>query len=207
MGREAQGRVDGDGVDSSGAQETGGVTTPGTDRGHGGAGSSARLADALYRAHAPAVLGYLRGLGIPDAEDVTGEVFVSVVRDLHRFRGDDAGLRRWLFTIAHHRAVDAVRKRTRRREEAVDPTELRSAPVAADDPAEQVTARLSALPAFLALDRLTLDQRSVVLLRLVADLSVAETAEILGKEPGAVKTLQRRALAALHRAVTLEAVS
>jgi len=57
------------------------------------------------------------------------------------------------------------------------------------------------------LDQLTEDQREVILLRVVADLSVADAAEILGKQPGAIKTLQRRALASLRRLLILAAVS
>jgi RNA polymerase sigma-70 factor (ECF subfamily) len=45
------------------------------------------------------------------------------------------------------------------------------------------------------------------MLRIVADLSVADTAAVLGKQPGAVKTLQRRALAALRRSLIILAVS
>ena len=64
----------------------------------------------------------------------------------------------------------------------------------------------SASPAVRALEALTPDQRSVVLLRDVADLSVADTAHVLGKKAGAVKTTHRRALAALASRVTGEAV-
>ena len=78
--------------------------------------------------------------------------------------------------------------------------------VAADDCYDEMLNRVSASPAIRALEALTPDQRSVVLLRDVADLSVADTAHVLGKKPGAVKTAHRRALAALARRVTGEAV-
>ena len=51
------------------------------------------------------------------------------------------------------------------------------------------------------------EQRDVLMLRFVNDLSVAETAEILGKSQEAVKGLQRRALAAVERALASEGVS
>ena len=54
---------------------------------------------------------------------------------------------------------------------------------------------------------LTDDQRNVLLLRIVADLSLEEAASILGKPVGAVKSLQRRALASLQRSFSPEAVS
>ena len=71
-------------------------------------------ADA-YRRLAPAVLGYLRARRVPDAEDVVGDVFLQVARDLPRFKGDsDEDLRRWVMTIAHNRMADAARRRSRR---------------------------------------------------------------------------------------------
>jgi RNA polymerase sigma-70 factor (ECF subfamily) len=58
-----------------------------------------------------------------------------------------------------------------------------------------------------AMNALTHDQRAVLLLRILADLSVAEVASILGKSQGAVKTLQRRALRSLVRQLEGEGVS
>jgi RNA polymerase sigma factor (sigma-70 family) len=162
---------------------------------------------ALYEVYASRVLGYVRGLGVSEPEDTTGEVFVSVVRDIGSFTGDAAGFRRWLFTIAHRRAMDAHRARARRPEVPTDPAGL------PDDgrSTDAVDADLDQLGlgsrAREAVELLTEDQRAVVLLRIVADLSVADTAAVLGKQPGAVKTLQRRALAALRRSLTLMSVS
>src|SRR5919201_1250418 len=73
----------------------------------------------LYRDLSPRVLGYLRGLDSPDAEDLLGEVFVQVVRDLARFEGDERAFRAWLFTIAHNRFLDAKRRARRRPVEPV----------------------------------------------------------------------------------------
>ncbi len=154
------------------------------------------------------MLGYLRGLGVPDPEDTLGEVFVSVVRDLGRFEGDAEGFRRWLFTIAHRRAVDAHRARARRREDPTDAQDLADAAATTVDVADAVVDRLGlGARAREAVDRLTEDQRAVILLRVIADLSVADTAAVLGKQPGAVKTLQRRALASLRRNLILMGVS
>jgi RNA polymerase sigma-70 factor (ECF subfamily) len=163
--------------------------------------------EALYRTYAPQVLGYLRGHRVPDPEDATGEVFVSVVRNLPTFVGEEAEFRSWLFTIAHRRAIDSFRRRGRRREDPSDPAGLGKDLESGADIAEQVSTRLALGPLIAAVDSLTCDQRAVVLLRVIADVSVAETAAILGKEVGAVKTLQRRALAALRRTVSIEAVS
>jgi RNA polymerase sigma factor (sigma-70 family) len=71
---------------------------------------------------------------------------------------------------------------------------------------DEVQARLPG-PAARALLGLSADQRAVILLRIVADLSVAEVAEILGKSQGGVKTLQRRGLRALSKTLKGEGVS
>jgi len=157
--------------------------------------TTAEAAAAAYRELAPAVLGYLRSQRVPDAEDVLGDVFVHVARDLGRFRGDDDDLRRWVFTIAHHRAVDTWRRR-------------RVRPRIADVPVPEIvdgTATVDVVDPGLvaALHRLTPDQRAVVLLRFVADLSLEDTAGVMRRRVGAVKALQHRALAALEAALAV----
>jgi RNA polymerase sigma-70 factor, ECF subfamily len=74
----------------------------------------------IYRALAPSVVGYLRGAGAPDPENVAGDVFVGIIRGLPRFAGDGDALRTWAFTIAHRRLVDDRRRRRRRPEAPVD---------------------------------------------------------------------------------------
>ncbi len=171
-------------------------------------GGDDRAHDELFREYAPAVLGYARSRGAEDAENVVGDVFVGVLRGLPRFTGDEASFRSWLFTLVHHRVVDERRRRARRPEDMTDPAVLagrtRSHAVTLElealDPV--ATARLQA-----ALDRLTADQRRVVLLRIVDDMPVDTVARLLGKASGAVKMLQRRGLDALARELELEAVA
>src|SRR5438445_952311 len=57
--------------------------------------------DALYRDLAPLVHGYLRSRGAREPEDVTGEVFLQVARDLRGFSGDEASFRSWVLAVAH----------------------------------------------------------------------------------------------------------
>src|ERR671914_135748 len=68
----------------------------------------------LYDGLAPAILGYLRANGAPDPEDILSEVFLQVARDIARFEGEERGFRSWVFTIAHHRLIDARRHSARR---------------------------------------------------------------------------------------------
>jgi RNA polymerase sigma-70 factor (ECF subfamily) len=155
-----------------------------------------RRAEDVYVALAPAVLGYLRAERVPDPDDLLGEVFLQVARDLRRFAGDDAALRRWVFTIAHNRVVDDVRRRTRRPVRLVDqvPEQVAAADSEPFDPALVA-----------ALHQLTPAQREVVVLRFVADLSIDDVAALTKQTPGAVKAMQHRALEKLTACVSPEA--
>jgi RNA polymerase sigma factor (sigma-70 family) len=145
----------------------------------------------LYRELAPAVLGYFRSQRVPEPEDLLGEVFLHVARNIRRCHGDAEAKRRWVFTIAHHRLVDAWRRKAARPITADGPPP--DQPVV-DEQAESIDPALQA-----AIDALTPDQRAVVLLRFVADLSLHDVARITGRPIGAVKALQHRGLAALER--------
>lgn len=142
----------------------------------------------LYRELAPAVLGYLRAQRVPDPEDTLGEVFLSVARDLGRFRGDAGARRRWVFTIAHHRAADAHRRASRR---ARLPAAPPPSPVEGPEPADTAL--------WEALGSLSPDQRDVLALRFVADLPIDVVARITSRTEGAVKALQHRGLENLRR--------
>ena len=165
--------------------------------------------EAIYADLAAPVLGYLRGQGLREPEDAASEVFVGVVRGLERFRGDERDFRTWVFSIAHRRVIDERRRLARRREEPVDPVDL-AGPLAGSrtgDAEAEGLDRLGTRWALAALATLSPDQRAVVTLRVLADLSVEQVAAVLGKSLGAVKSLQRRALAALARNLEREGVS
>jgi RNA polymerase sigma-70 factor (ECF subfamily) len=152
---------------------------------------STRCAADVYRSLAPAVLGYLRSQRVPEPEDVLGEVFLHVAQRIGRFHGDDAELRRWVFTITRRRVIDSWRRRSARPALAV--AALPEVAVVEPD----IDAADPALMA--AVGALTADQRDVVLLRFVADLPLQDVARITGRPVGAVKALQHRALATLGR--------
>jgi RNA polymerase sigma factor (sigma-70 family) len=147
---------------------------------------------------APPVLGYLRASRAPDPEDTLSETFLQAARDLPSFEGDWSAFRGWVFAIAHHRLLDARRHAARRPVELVaEPPEPRTEPL--PDTAEEALARISSREVHRLLGLLTEDQRSVLLLRILGDLSIEQVASALDKRPGAIKQLQRRGLAAVRR--------
>jgi RNA polymerase sigma factor (sigma-70 family) len=158
----------------------------------------------LWQALSPGVLGYVRGRGVPDADDVTSEVFLAAFQRIPTFEGDGSAFRSWLFTIAHHKAVDAVRRGPVLREHLMeDVLDERTTASAEHD----ALSRLGDEAVRDLLDLLTDDQRDVVLLRVVGELSLEETAVVVGKPVGSVKQLQRRGLARLRRSIGGPAVS
>ena len=152
---------------------------------------------ALYLDLAPVVTGYLAGQRCPSSEDVASETLLQVVRDLHRFDGDETAFRSWVFTIAHHRLVDARRHVAARPAEpaTTEVLERNGAPLSFEDP---TIANLGPTELDHLLEVTTPDQRDVMLLRYVADLTLHEVAEVLGKDYNAVKALHRRAMDALR---------
>ena len=161
---------------------------------------------AIYRDLAPSVLRYLRARGAREPEELLGTVFVDVVRSLPRFEGGYAEFRTWVFTIAHHRLVDELRQRRRQPCEPAAP-EMLAAAASCGDAEADASLPFADEEVRRLLDGLSVDQRDVLLLRILGDLSIAETARVLGKRPGAVKSLQVRALAAVKRQLSAEAVT
>jgi RNA polymerase sigma-70 factor (ECF subfamily) len=121
------------------------------------------------------------------------------------FQGDGSKFRAWVFTIAHHAAVDDARRRQRRVREV--PLE-RAPEVGRADVEDQALARSARDRVDALLADLAPDQRDVLVLRFVSDLTISETAAVLGKSVEAVKALQHRAIGALRRAdISREPVS
>ena len=159
-------------------------------------GSSEAYAE-LWRRHAPAVVRFAHARGSADPEDLTSEVFLTVFGRLADFTGDESAFRAFMFTVSHRRVVDELRARGRR---------PHTTPWAPDgDDRSTVSAEHEAIAslgndrALAMLQALAPDQRDVLVLRIFGDLTIDQTAAVLGKRTGAVKALQRRGLEALRR--------
>lgn len=154
---------------------------------------------AVYRTVSPAVLGYFRARGVDDAEALTQDVFVDVLPKLGNIRGGEKGLRTFIFSVAHARLVDHNRRRERTPYLGeYDPLGDERFSISAE---EQVIGSLGGGIADL-LHLLNEEQREVLVLRIVADLSIDQVARIMDKSTGAIKQLQRRGLATLKELVT-----
>ncbi len=155
----------------------------------------------LFTSAAASVASYLRSRGAEDPDDLTNEVFMRAFTQLSKFEGSEAGFRSWVFTIARNALLDE-RRRLARRPSVEHHAAVHDQPVVGAEP--EALDRLGTEEVRSLLDQLAPDQRDVLLLRVVADLSVDQVAVVLGKQPGAVKQLQRRATAALRRRLGVE---
>jgi RNA polymerase sigma-70 factor (ECF subfamily) len=149
------------------------------------------------------VLGYLRSHGVDDPEAATNDVFLALHRRFDSIEGGDDGVRTLTFSIAHARLVDFHRAQARR---------PRHVPFDADsDPrrfasAEDTVIDMAGGGAMTLLARLGDDQRQVISLRVIAGLSLDETAQVMDRSVGSIKQLQRRGLEALRSLVVREAI-
>lgn len=160
------------------------------------AGDQAACAQ-VWQTLAPRVVGYLRSRGAHEPEDLTSEVFLAVFRALPDFVGGAGPLTAYTFTVAQRRLVDQWR-RTGRRPDAVPWSEESDERTSAS--AEDLAlARAESVRVQALLADLTEEQREVLALRILGDLTVEQVAQVVGRRPGAVKALQRRGLAVLRK--------
>lgn len=150
----------------------------------------------IYESLSPRVSGFLRIRGAEDPEGLTNDVFVKILPRIGEIVGGFEGVRALAFTVAHGVLVDEFRRRGRRPVEAKysSDTDPRVQPSAE----EQALDRVVAGPALDVLELLPEDQRSVIVLRILGELTMAETAAALGRSERAVKKLQARALTNLR---------
>ncbi len=148
---------------------------------------------ALYRAHNPALAGFLRRRSTTHADDLGSETWIGVARGLDRFEGEEVDFQRWLFTIARRRLVDHIRKVKRRPET----TAMTTDPSGGGDPLESVLTSELGVEALGALEKLPPAQAEAVRLRILGDLDVSATAAAMGRSATAVRILCHRGLKAL----------
>ena len=161
--------------------------------------------ERLYADLAPVVAGYLRVQGAAEPEDLTSEVFLGVFTGMDSFEGSETQFRSWVFTIAHRRLVDERRRLARRLWSPAG--DLAAFDKSGGDVEADALDVLGSRRVVEWCAGLSADQRDVLVLRVVGDLTIDQVAAIVDKSPGAVKALQRRALTALRQQVDKEGVT
>jgi RNA polymerase sigma-70 factor (ECF subfamily) len=155
----------------------------------------------LMKRHGVAVYRYCRE-ALRDgalADDVHQQVFIEVFRDLPRFAGRSP-MRVWLFAIAHHRVLDAVKQRRRTQDrlddlDTVDPVDPGPSPIETIDDAQLSEALVASIA------ELDEPSRTAVLFRYQQGFTFEDMADICGEKAGTLHARVARALPRLRRAI------
>lgn len=164
-------------------------------------GESQAIAE-LYELHVGQIFRYVsyRVATTSDAEDITSEVFVNMVKGLGNYEYRGAPFEAWLYRIASARIVD-FRRRSNRNQQIALQEEMH-------DDRPEIENRLIETQEFEALrdaiGQLSEDYQTVLVLRFIERKSHIEVAEIMNKTEAAVKTLQHRALTLLSKLLGLD---
>ncbi|MFF4223087.1 ECF subfamily RNA polymerase sigma factor, BldN family [Streptomyces sp. L500] len=153
----------------------------------------------LYDQYADTVYRYIyyRVGGRATAEDLTSETFLRALRRIGTFTWQGRDFGAWLVTIARNLVADHFKSSRFRLE--VTTGEMLDANEVERSPEDSVLESLSNAALLEAVRKLNPQQQECVTLRFLQGLSVAETARVMGKNEGAIKTLQYRAVRTLAR--------
>jgi len=162
-----------------------------------GAGSADALA-GLYDRYASLVFGLAKRITgqTEDAEEVVQDVFAQVWKQATRYEGSRATVAGWIVMLARTRAIDRVRSRRARPDQAaaMDPDGLPPMPASEPDPEQVALSAEDVRSVQGALQELADNQRSLVDLAYYEGLTHAEIAERTGVPLGTVKTRLRTAM-------------
>lgn len=125
------------------------------------------------------------------ADEVVAQVFAEAVTSIRRYRTTSKPILAWLYIIARNHTAKALRAARR---EVATPVEA---------VAKGLEEHLDSMVLREALDKLPGPQREVLVLRFFAGYSTDEIARALGKTPGAIYSLQARAVESMRRVLEI----
>jgi RNA polymerase sigma-70 factor (ECF subfamily) len=133
---------------------------------------------------------YYRVGSVPLAEDLTAETFFRALRSMSSFRWQGKDFGAWLMTIARNLAMDHFKAGRTRLEQTTE--DMGTLDTTTEGPENAVLSLLTNEALLEALSQLPTEQRECLVMRFLQGLSIAETADVLGRSAGAVKQLQLR---------------
>jgi RNA polymerase sigma-70 factor (ECF subfamily) len=161
---------------------------------------------AIYREIAGPVTGFFRSRGLADPENATGDVFFELSRELEDFSGTEESFTTLVFAIAYRRLLIDERHPRRNARSALADRVLdrlqHDIEVTIDDTDHEISPRVKA-----ALGALQPTQRDVLSLRIIAGLTLEQTAQVIGTSVDAVKAAQRKGLAKVRGTMPPQAVA
>lgn len=150
--------------------------------------------DRLYRYF------YFRTGSCEEAEDLTSQVFLKVFESIGHYEERGAPFPAWVFRIAHNLLVDYYRRHGHFRIESLEDC-LSEAETRTLEIEEKVLAALTLEDLKSEFSSLTFDQQEVLVLRYLEELEISEIAEVMKRNPSAVRALLRRSLCSLAKKI------
>lgn len=160
----------------------------------------------LYNQYAEAIYRYVfyRVRHKETAEDLTSTIFMKALEKIGSFDAAKGSFNSWVYRIAHNTVIDHFRSTGRSGEIAVDPDETFAHVASDDEGAEEAAIRREDIADLnKRLEKLSGDQREIVIMRVWDEKPFKEIAEVLGKTEAAAKMMFYRAISALSKVVAL----
>lgn len=134
------------------------------------------------------------------AEDLVQEVYIRVLKSYERFEGKSSE-KTWLFSIARNVTIDHFRKSKGWKQRIAEKFDWTTGVVKDENPIpEEIALQKEEVGLiYKCLDNCTVDQKMVIIMRYIQELSIIETADALGWTESKVKTTQHRALKVLKK--------
>lgn len=140
---------------------------------------------------------YYKVGNLAESQDLTGQTFLKAFENIDSYEMRDVQFSSWLYRIAHNLVVDYFRRESKRESIPIEDHPPAASP--RGNPVETVIADLESERLYRAMQKLTHNQREVIVLKFIDNLSNAQVAEIMGISVGAVKSTQKRGLLSLNR--------
>jgi len=140
---------------------------------------------------------YLKIDNRAEAEDLAHETFLSAWKNIHSYKSQGFPFSSWLYQIARNKVID--RYRTHKANLSLEEMDEEALGVVASTAEYSLDTALSLEKVQKGLKALTHEQQDVLIMRFVEELSPKEIAEAIGKNEGAVRVIQHRALNALKK--------
>lgn len=156
----------------------------------------------LYDRYQPGIFRfiYLKVGHREEAEDLTHQVFLSAWQNIGTFSDQGLPISSWLYRIARNKVIDHYRTR-----KSLINIERVLEEVMIEDKAEEGAVKKMEMEAvYRALSKLTPDQQEIIVLRFVEELSYQEISKVVGKNQGAIRVLQFRAIRKLKKIMDKE---
>ncbi len=155
-------------------------------------GGDADAFGLLYDHYQPSIYRFLyyRTRSVVVAEDLASETFFRALRNMASFRWQGKDFGAWLMTIARNLATDHFKAGRTRLEMTTE--DMGQHDDATDGPETAVLASLTNEIMLAALTQLPNEQKDCLVMRFLQGMSIAETAQVLGRSEGAIKQLQLR---------------